>query len=312
MTDPITTDDLYGTSKDEKPQPTTPQQAKEPTSPKPMQYEETPEISIDHKASTVEQREDQIAHIQTTTQPQKKKNGCLSTIFTIIIFLALFIGGIWLSSFVRQFIPDNSTGDQQTETSPTPTMFTYPGITATSSASVAAWKTYDVISGTTKQPFAGVTFRLPPDVLSPICDGTGCASQGTYLPGGTRFTVAPRGTGQSLADFRGRVISDVGGISFTSKPTTVAGYPSTEFTGTFTGRTVSGYSFSRMRGVMIELTPTTSLEINHFTPNGIVADFASDDALFDEILKTVTVEGTEKGNAITSPIISPTALPSGY
>ena len=290
MADPINTDDLYGTSKDGKPQPTTPEPVKEPVPPKPLQYEETPEIPM------------------PTAPVPKKRSGCLGTIFTIIIFLALLTAGIWLSSFVRQFFPTGSSTSLETDVTVTPTITTLP--TATGSAAVAAWKTYDVVSGTTKASFGGVTFQLPPDVLSPICDGTGCASQGTYLPGGTRFTVAPRGAGQALADFRGSVISDVGGISFTSRATTVADRPAMEFTGVFTGRTVSGYGFSRMRGVMIELTPTTSIEVNHFTPNGIVADFAADDTLFDAILKTIKIAGSPTVTTNVTLTKTPTMLPT--
>lgn len=254
---PITTDDLYGTSQDvPKPPPLN------------IPIEETPEITQD-----------------ATSEAPKKKSGCLGTMFTIIIFFALFIGGIWLSSFLRQFFTIESPSLQETENSVLPT-------TTPESAVSGSWKTYDVISATTKLPFAGVTFQLPPDVLSPICDGTNCSSQGTYLPGGTRFTVAPRGAGQALADARGAAISDALGTSFTSKAVTVAGLPATEFTGVFTGRTVSGYGFSQMRGVMVELTPTTSLEVNHFSPNGIIADFAADDTLFDAILKTINVTKT--------------------
>jgi hypothetical protein len=237
------------------------------------------------------------------TPPKKKKSGGLKTLFTILVFIALFIAGIWLSSFIRQFFPANTTTTQQQASpsvAPTGSATTSAIPTATSSAS--SWKTYQVISGASKAPFAGVTFQLPPDVLAPICDGTGCASQGTYLAGGTRFTVAPRGAGQALADFRGRVVSDIGGVAFTTKPTTVAGLPATEFTGTFTGKTISGYGFSRMRGVMIELSATTSLEINHFAPNGIIADFALDEVTFDAILKTVKVSGT----AATTPTKTPT------
>ncbi len=293
MPDPITTNDLYGTSQGQNPQPVAPEPVKETTPPKPLQYEEAPEVPM-----------------PTAPVPPQKKSGCLGTIMTVIIFLALFIAGIWLSSFVRQFFPGTSS-QQEVATTVTPTI-TAPS-TATGSAAVAAWKTYDVISGTTKQSFAGVTFQLPGDVLSPICDGTGCASQGTYLPGGTRFTVAPRGAGQALRDFRGSIISDVGGISFTSKATTVAGKPGMEFTGVFTGRTISGYGFSRMRGVMIELTPTTSLEVNHFTPNGIVADFTADDTLFDAILKTIKIGGSASVSATPTfvPTKTPTASPSG-
>jgi len=262
------------------PPPPPPEPIKEAVPPKLLQYEETPEVPIP----------------QTPSPVPKKKSGCLGTIFTIILFLALFIGGIWLSSFVRQFFPSNEPVEEETETTIIPTIT--PATIATDSAAVAAWKTYDVISGTTKQSFTGITFQLPSDVLSPICDGSGCASQGTYLPGGTRLTVAPRGAGQALRDFRGSVVSDVGGTAFTVKTTTVAGRPATEFIGTFTGRTVSGYGFGRMRGVMIELTSATSLEVNHFSPSGIVADFAADDTLFDAILKTITM--------------TPVASPSGY
>ncbi len=196
MADPITTDDLYGTSKDAKPeQPAAPEPVTEPAPPKPLNYEETPEIPM---------------------SPPKKKSGCLGTIMTVIIFLALFIGGIWAASFMRQFFPGSTPGQQEEETFVTPTGATRPGATATGSA-VAAWKTYEVISGTTKTPFGGVTYQLPPDVLSPICDGSGCASQGTYLPGGTRFTVAPRGTGQALRDFR-RVGKDAGKRDYAPRP----------------------------------------------------------------------------------------------
>lgn len=269
MADPITTDDLYGSS-DEKKQ-------DEPESHLGVPVEETPEITPPTFPAP-----DQ--------KPVGKKSGCGGLMMKLVLFAGLVAAGVWVANNFRQFIPTNtqreSSGQLQIPTTPKVS-------TAPSGAEVATpsstWKTYDVTSGTTKQPFAGVTFKLPPDVLSPICDGTSCSSQGTYLPGGTRFTVAARGTGQLLADYRGTAIADTRGTTFTTKQTTVAGLSALEFSGTFTGGTVSGYSFTSMRGVMIAITPTTSLEINHFTPNGIVADFAADDALFDEILKTVLV-----------------------
>lgn len=259
MTDPITTEDLYGTTGEEKP-------AEKPALSIPI--EETPEILPDAPAP----------------KSEKKRPGCLRLITKIVLFLGFIVGGVWLSSNIRQF-----TTQKDRQDTPTPTGVRSLLVASLSAVPVNTWKTYDVISGTAKQPFRGVTFKLPPDVLSPICDGTSCSSQGTYMPGGSRFTVAPRGAGQNLADFRGTAIADVGGVTFTTKQVTVTGFPAMEFTGTFTGRTVSGYGFSAMRGVMIALTPTASLEINHFTPNGIVADFAADDTLFDEILKTVVV-----------------------
>jgi hypothetical protein len=297
MADPITTDDLYGKSTNEPvtPPPVAPPEAPNTTPPpKPLTYEETPEVPL-----------------SKPTEP-KKKSGCMGTILTGIIFLALFIGGIWLASFARQFFSTSTETVQPEETSTSTTTTVRPtsGTTATGSAVVAGNKTYDVISGTTKTSFGGVTYQLPGNVLAPICDGSGCASQGTYLPGGTRLTVAPRGAGQALADFRGSVISDVGGITFTTKPTTVAGKAAMEFTGVFAGRTISGYGFSRMRGVMIELTPTTSLEVNHFTPNGVTADFAADDVVFDAILKTIKIGVGSTVSVTPSPIKTITPTPT--
>ncbi len=259
-----------------------------PTSPLPV--EETPEITV-----PVEPPQ---ALPQADFLPKKKSGSCLGTIGTIIVFLALFIVGVWLSSFLRQFIPSDTssqTPNTAVQETPTPT-----GFLENPNDPYASWKTYQVISGVTKQPIAGVSFKLPPDVLSPICDGTGCASQGTYLPGGSRFTVAPRGAGQALRDFRGSAISDVNGTIFTTKSSVVGGRQATEFTGTFTGSTVSGYVFSSMRGMMIELSDTVSLEINHFTPSGITSDFAQDDALFDTILKTLTFPGPTPTTATSS------------
>lgn len=155
------------------------------------------------------------------------------------------------------------------------------------------WETYHVIDGAGGVPIRGISFILPPDVLSPICDSVSCVSQGTYLPGGTRFTVAPRGIGHALADFRGKIVSDAAGREFLTEAATVAGQPAIVFSGDFAGTTVSGYSFMKMRGVMIEVDDTLSLEFNHFTPSGVNADFASDDVLFEQILKTLKLPSAE-------------------
>ena len=245
--------------------------------------------------------------------PPKRFGSSIHTLGTMSIFVVLFIVGIWLSSFLRQFVP---TGAGDTTPTPTSSVQTTPSPDGSAPPLApadlyASWKTYEVISGVTKLPIAGVTYKLPSEVLSPICDSAGCASQGTYLPGGTRFTVAPRGAGQALRDFRGTVISDVNGTAFTTQKVLVAGLPATEFTGVFIGRTASGYVFSRMRGVMIPLSDTLSLEINHFTPNGITADFEKDEVLFDTILKTIIVTG-EKGAILLAPSITqaPTSTPT--
>lgn len=151
------------------------------------------------------------------------------------------------------------------------------------------WRTYTVLNGKTMASVTGFSFELPEGILQPVCDGSDCASQGTYLPSGTRFTVAARGEGQILPDFRGSGIADVAGRNFISEEATVAGRLVTEFRGDFSGTTVGGYQFIRMRGVMIPLTEGLSIEVNHFSPKGITTDFGKDDLLFEEILSRLVV-----------------------
>jgi hypothetical protein len=248
--------------------------------PPPLTYEETPEIPMD-------------------VPPVKKKSSFLKTLGIIIAFIALFVIGVNLSSNIRQFLPNGSGGNTETQSAGN-----QPVITPVASPA-AVWKTYDVISGVTKLAIAGVTFQLPSDVLSPVCDGVGCASQGTYLPGGTRLTIAPRGAGQVLRDFRGTVITDANGTTIPTKQLVLGQITATEYESSASGKTVSGYAFSRMRGVMIPLTNTLSVEVNHFTPSGITADFEKDDLLFNEILKTFTI-------TTVTVSITPVATSSGY
>lgn len=260
----LTTEELYGKSD--------PPVESQPA--KPLIYEETPII------------EPVKAPLQTSPSPTLPIG---HTIATIVFFVLLFALGVWLSMFLRQFTtttPPSAViptpppqADQPFAETPTPI----------TNDPFVSWKTYSVVSGATRQPIAGISFRLPQDILAPICDGANCSSQGTYLPGGTRFTVAPRGGNQALRDFRGAVVTDAGGREFTTTPTTVAGKQALEFKGLFSGTTGGGYSFTQMRGVMIEVDSTLSLEINHFTPTGVSADFASDDAVFNQVLKTLVL-----------------------
>ena len=231
--------------------------------PQPLPIEETPEIP-----------QPEADRPLAEMPPSKPKTSFGTIIGALILFVGLFGLGVWLSSFVRQFLPSGIT-PQETVNEPT--------VIPTPIDPMASWKTYKVMD---------ISYKLPSDVLAPICDTTTCMSQGTYLPGGTRFTVAPRGTGQLLTDFRGSAISEVGGILFASKDTIAGGHNAKEFTGSFAGKTVAGYGFNKMRGYMIEVTPTTSLEINHFTPTGITADFTADDTLFDQIVGTLVLPAT--------------------
>ncbi len=225
-----------------------------------------------------------------------------------VIFLALvFVLGVGLSSFVRQLIPPPvSPRVPSAQQTPTPVISLPPN-------PYANWKTYSVISGTSRKAVDGVSFKLPPEVSELFCDGVNCASQGTYLSGGTRFTIAVRGAGQILADYRGKIVTDFGGRPFVTTPMTISGRPGVGFVGDFTGSTVTGYTFTKMRGAMISVTDTLSLEVNHFTSGGIPADFAADDALFSKILDSFVFVGlpTPSLTPRLSPTPTPTATPSG-
>ena len=58
------------------------------------------------------------------------------------------------------------------------------------------------------------------------------------------------------------------------------------------------------------VSETLAIEFNHFAPAGITTDFASDDALFEEIITTLKTPA-----ATTLPLATPTITPattSGY
>ena len=271
----------------------------------PLTYEETPVIqpaaepepippfpAIQSQPQVQPEPEPQAPVQPPLPMPQKPHASWGNRIGYLILFILLFALGMWLSTIVRQYMPGSGPGT----TLPVPTP---PARQVIPTDPYAGWITYQIISGITRQPVANISFKLPPEVLSPICDGTGCPSQGTYLPGGTRFTVAARGVGQTLRDYRGAVVTDVLGQPFVTKDATTAGKMGVTFTGSFTGATATGYAFSRMRGAMIPVSDTLSIELNHFTPSGITADFESDDLLFEKILKSIN-------------LTTPAATSSGY
>ncbi|MEK7587906.1 MAG: hypothetical protein AAB457_03755 [Patescibacteria group bacterium] len=214
--------------------------------------------------------------------PQKPHTSWGNRIGYLILFLLLFALGMWLSTMVRQYLP----GSGPAPSLPVPTPAARQVIPTDP---YADWITYQIISGITRQPIAAVSFKLPPEILAPICDGAGCPSQGTYLPGGTRFTVAARGAGQTLRDYRGAVVTDVLGQPFATRDAGTTGKMGVTFSGAFNGTTVGGYAFSRMAGEMIPVSDTLSVEFNHFTPSGITADFESDEVLFEKILKSINL-----------------------
>ena len=231
--------------------------------PMPLTYEETPVIEPPIQPGPMVPKSGRFGH----------------TIATIVFFILLFAFGIWLSTFLRQYTQTSLPASN----APTPTQSALPLVSPTVTPPLSGWKTYTV---------AGASYQLPQDMLAPICDGASCVSEGTYLPGGTRFTVATHNNARQFTI--GAVIVDAGGREFTTTETTVAGRRAFAYDGQFSGTTTGGYRFSQMRGVMIILDDTQTLELNHFTPTGVSADFVSDEAVFDEILKTLTLASAQQ------------------
>ncbi len=249
----ITPEVLYGSSAGAVPAP-------------PLPIEETPEIPMD------------MPEVPQSQVPPPAPMPSVSRGSGLSIFLALILIGAGVLFFVYKR-PSFLGGTAKTDTAtPTPAR-----ATPTPADPFAAWKPLVI---------AGVSYKLPPDVTAPACDVMGCLSQGTNLPGGTRLTVSPKTVTQSLTSLRGAVITDVTGVAFTSHDATISGHTAIEFTGAFAGRTSGGYGFTQMHGFMIEVTPTLTLEINHFTPVGATADWSGDDALFTQIISTLDLSAT--------------------
>lgn len=299
-----------------------------PTSDHGLTYEETPVIEpIIEEKPAASAPELQVNPPEPPPSPRETRQGHGSfgaTLGMIVLFIILFTVGVGISVALRQWLASRQEKSSQPSTLSTPTPSFTPDLSSTSDVKgaptsgvyltptvavvdpYAGWKTTQVISGITKAALTGISFKLPPEMLSPICDGTSCASQGTYLPDGSRFTVAARGKGQLLVDARGNIIvTDSSGKSFTTKQITLTnGRKALEYSGLFSGTTVGGYTFSQMRGLMIEVDEDETLEMNHFTPSGVSAEFAKDDVLFDKIVASLTV--ARFSQATSSATASPT------
>lgn len=210
--------------------------------------------------------------------PQPKRASFVKKLFgfigNVFFFTFLFVIGVFIGAMLPQFAPTKVEQQQTQVPVQTPTVPPTPTIPINP---LAFWTSYEAAPG--------VSYKLPPDVLAPICDGSACNSKGTYLPGGTRLTVSLRPV--SLSYMQKAVITDAAGQPFTTKEASVSGNPAIEYSGSFRGTTTGGYTFSQMRGFMIQVTNTQTLELNHFVPAGITVDFKSDDMLFDAILETV-------------------------
>lgn len=287
-----------------------------PTNPRAFSPENDDRESVIPEATRLfNEKDSTVAAPPKTTIPEhpaasnRSKKGTRH-IGTLLFVVLLFGLGIWLSSQIRSFFAPLPSDEVVVPTSyPTPVgeSVTAPSASVSGTPGVAQWQTMEIISGATKKAIPGVSYQLPGTVKAPTCDSSGCSSQGTNLPGGTRFTVAPRGKGQLLPDFRGAILTDASGREFTMKQVVFGSTYAYEYSGNFTGRTGGGYTFTAIRGVLMPVSETLAIEFNHFSPAGIITNFSTDDALFNEII------GSFKGAAVgvPTPTISlPATTPS--
>lgn len=222
--------------------------------------------------------------------PVIRKNNVFGRLGMILLFILLFMVGVWLSSAFRQFLPATEPiGAAIAPTVPivpSSALLPTPIFTPVPTLPYISWRTYEILSSNSR-PISGLTATIPGEILLPVCDGGACISQGTYLPGGTRLTFAMRGIGQALPNTKGAILTDTSGSDFVMKEATVASMPAIEFTGDFVGTTAGGYSFTKMRGYQIYLSDSLTLEVSHFSPNGVKVDFAQDDTIFEKIATSV-------------------------
>jgi hypothetical protein len=297
---PLTPADLYAPSTD------SPQ----------LVYEETPIIEPIIEAPPVNPINTSGAPDVTYTSPPNNetdspsKSRFMINLIIIIILLAL---GVGVSVLIRNMQPGyqqenkpvitalitptpENLSAQNTNLTETPIVSTKGGVVKTPTNNPVSpqaiqpvfdstWKnhTFQTKSG------AMISYQLPTTVLDLVCDGSGCPSQGSYLPGKTRLTMDSKAYNFSDADFVKTIITDASGKKFETKATTMLGKPALEFNGNFNGITTGGYAFTNMHGLMILISEKVTLEINHFTPAGINADFNSDETVFRKIINSLSI-----------------------
>lgn len=242
--------------------------------------------------------------------------------FTVMIILGMGVSALYRNVVIRltegdveytgdrRPLPDDSSlqsddtrdgsgnPDEATESGISPDVISVPGSISvsptirpvriiSSTTPDSSWPTFTIEAGSARKPVAGISYSLPAEILPPVCDGASCPSQGTYLPGGTRFTVAYYPRNILTPDFERTTVTDAAGRKFATTVADVAGKPALAFEGSFTGSTTGGYRFTRMKGYMIGISEGRTLEINHFVPAGIAADFETDDGIFEKIVSTL-------------------------
>jgi hypothetical protein len=272
-----------------------------------------------------------------SSPPQQTGSGG-NKFVSVLVFLFLFALGIGVSMVVRSYLSRPTTSEvvipietpeptveEEIAFDITPTEFATPSTSTkiiisnkpTVRPTIKPIKTiYGIRDARTGKDVVGVSFTLSPNIKPLECDKPNCISQGTNLPGSTRFTVALRGDGQQLRDFRGGAISDATGKEFSMSKTVFQGREAVEYEADFTGSTINSIRFGKMRGIMIALDDGTSIELNHFCPSGMECDFDSDNGVFSTILSSLQMQNVtstpatslEKGSGINQQIVSSASL----
>jgi hypothetical protein len=220
----------------------------------------------------------------------------------ILLFCLLFLIGIGFSLIYSYFFGKNKIINappiQEVQTiSPTP-------------QENINLKSFSITKGKNGE-LSGVEIKLPVDMLTPICDGDACVSFGSYMTGGTRFTVSYQEKAGIKDVFKNLIVTDATGKQFETKEATVSGLMARDYQGEFVGTTSGGYRFTKMHGVMVKISDTELIEINHFAPSGITTDFAGDEKVFSQIIQSFKLSSVTKSAVLTtSPILSPSLTPT--
>lgn len=209
-----------------------------------------------------------------------KSNSIKSLIFNLLIFVILFFVGVTGSLIINKlFLTPKNPETPKTEIPIVITQTKAPDVTG-------SWNLFEILSATDGNP--QISISIPQNMLTPICDGQSCVSKGTYMDGGTRFTVSVRDNPTNI-NFSQTIVTDITGKQFETKDATISGLIAREFSGDFIGTTAGGYRFTKMHGFLIKANETKLVEINHFAPAGITTDFISDDEVFNKIITTLQI-----------------------
>jgi hypothetical protein len=321
----LTLDDLYGKSKDEPKEPAKIEgEISINSRNEPLVYEETPILEPVGDTNDINPEPDKLVSTQTMpsmpsgSYPKPKNSTVKSILVNSILLLIIFFLGIGITLLWRYIKGSNfktqtssaivktpttiptETPESTISAEITPQMTPILKITPTGKittvtpiiikpGSVAGWQK---IAVGTKAGYSvpEITLEIPSDINLLVCDPPGCSSEGTELTGKTRLTVAVRKLSKPIDNFEKSKITDAGEKVFpNTNLVSIAGKTAIMFNGEFNGTTTGGYIFTKMRGIMIQITPTLLLEINHFTPTGKQVDFVADDATFNQILGTVKI-----------------------